>query len=72
MRRPGDRIELDALERVLPGLREKIRFVDAPLLTLSSSTLRQRISDGGHYRYYLRPQVYNYINKHHLYRCHSD
>lgn len=68
MRRPGDNIELDALERVFPGIQAKLLFVDAPQFDISSSTLRQRIADGGHYRYYLHPQVYEYIQQNHLYR----
>jgi nicotinate-nucleotide adenylyltransferase len=68
MRRPGDSIELDALERVFPNIRAKVRFVDAPQLEIASSTIRQRIVRGGHYCYYLPPQVYDYINQNHLYR----
>ncbi len=68
MRRPGDSVEFDALERVFPALRAKLLLVNAPQLDISSSTLRQRISDGGHYRYYLHPQVYDYIHQNHLYR----
>jgi nicotinate-nucleotide adenylyltransferase len=68
MRRPGDTLELDALEHHLPGLTEKIRFVDAPQLDISSSAIRSRISGGGHYRYYLQPDVYDYIEQQKLYR----
>ena len=68
MRRPGDSIELEALERRLPGLGEKIRFVDAPQLDISSSTIRTRVAGGGHYRYYLPPGVYEYIERERLYR----
>ncbi len=68
MRRPGDSIQLDTLERSLPGLGEKIRFVDAPQLEISSSTIRNRIAEGGHYRYYLQPDVYEYIEQEKLYR----
>jgi len=68
MRRPGDSIELDALERVFPHIRDKLLFINAPQFDISSSTLRQRIADAGHYRYYLHPQVYDYIQQNHLYR----
>ncbi|MCS6993894.1 MAG: nicotinate-nucleotide adenylyltransferase [Anaerolineales bacterium] len=68
MRRPDDRIELETLERLFPGISSKIRFVDAPRLDISSSLIRQRIAGGGHYRYYLPPGVYDYIQKNHLYR----
>ncbi len=68
MRRPGDSIELDTLDSILPGLGGKIRFVDAPRLEISSSTIRQRIASGGHFRYYLPASVYDYIQQNHLYR----
>lgn len=68
MRRLGDDIQLDALEEKLPGIREKVRFVNAPQLEISSSELRRRIAAGEHYRHYLSPDVYRYIEEHHLYR----
>ncbi|GAB4492473.1 MAG: nicotinate-nucleotide adenylyltransferase [Anaerolineales bacterium] len=68
MRRPGDNIELDALEQIFPSIHDKLRFIHAPQFDISSSLLRQRIAGGGHYRYYLHPQVYDYIQQNHLYR----
>lgn len=68
MRRPGQTADLDALEAILPGLRDKIRWVDAPLLEIASSTIRARIRRGGHFRYYLPPAVFDYIQSHNLYR----
>lgn len=68
MRRPGDRIELETLERLFPGIHAKVQFVEAPQLDISSSLIRQRIAGGGHYRYYLPPGVYDYIQQNLLYR----
>lgn len=68
MRRPGDNIELDALEQVFRNICDKLLFIDAPQFDISSSILRQRIVDGGHYRHYLHPLVYDYIQQNHLYR----
>lgn len=68
MRRPGDAIDQDALEEKLPGLGQKIRFVNAPQLDISSSDIRRRIAAREHYRHYLHPDVYTYIEKHQLYR----
>jgi nicotinate-nucleotide adenylyltransferase len=67
MRRPGDSVDLSALERVLPGIQAKIRYVDAPLLEISSREIRQRITHGGHFRYYLPEPVYKYIVQQKLY-----
>jgi nicotinate-nucleotide adenylyltransferase len=68
MRRPGDAIRLDVLEEKLPGLSQKVRFVDAPQLEISSAEIRRRIAAGEHYRYYLHPDVYQYIEANRLYR----
>ncbi|HEX9597081.1 MAG TPA: nicotinate-nucleotide adenylyltransferase [Anaerolineales bacterium] len=68
MRRPGTRIDLDDLEQALPGLTAKLEFVDAPLLEISSSEIRERVRDGGHYRFYLPGAVYQVINERGLYK----
>lgn len=68
MRRPRSRIDLDDLERALPGLSARLEFVDAPLLEISSSEIRERIHDGGHYRFYLSGAVYEIIQKRGLYK----
>jgi nicotinate-nucleotide adenylyltransferase len=68
MRRPGDSADLAALESLLPGLRAKIRFVDAPLLEIASSEIRRRVAEGISVRYYLPPAVYEYIQKERLYQ----
>lgn len=68
MRRPMTRLRLDELEQALPGLGNKLEFVDAPLLEISSSEIRQRVGEGGHYRFYLPGAVYDLIGKRRLYK----
>ena len=68
MRRPRTRIDLDDLEKTLPGLSAKLEFVDAPLLEISSSEIRERIRDGGHYRFYLPGALYEIIRQRGLYK----
>ncbi len=68
MRRPGDAVDLAALEQQVPGVQTKVRFVDAPLLEIASSEIRRRIRLGQPFRYYLPPSVYDYILKERLYR----
>jgi nicotinate-nucleotide adenylyltransferase len=46
LRRPGDAIDLPALERALPGLAAKVEFVQAPPLTLASHEIRRRAAEG--------------------------
>lgn len=68
MRRPGDSIDLSALERQIPGIGAKTIFLEAFLQDLSSSEIRRRIREGKPYRYYLPSAVYQYIQQHQLYR----
>jgi len=68
MRRPGDAIDLAALEAHLPGLASRVVFIDAPLLEISSREIRRRVAEGLPFRYYLLPSVYEYIVRHGLYR----
>ncbi|NOY97895.1 MAG: nicotinate (nicotinamide) nucleotide adenylyltransferase [Chloroflexi bacterium] len=68
MRRPGDSIDLTALEAALPGITSKIRFVDTPLLEISSREIRRRAAAGLPIRYYLPPDVYAYIQESRIYR----
>jgi nicotinate-nucleotide adenylyltransferase len=67
MRRPGELVQLDALEAALPGISQKICYVDTPLLQISSREIRRRIAEGLEFRYFLPPAVYDYIQSHHLY-----
>jgi nicotinate-nucleotide adenylyltransferase len=67
MRRPGERTNLEALERELPGISSKVHYVDAPLLEIASREIRDRAAAGKPFRYYLPESVYEYIEKHHLY-----
>lgn len=50
-RRPGSRSDHAAVFDFLPALRERLRWIDAPLIDLSSSELRARLVDGRSVRY---------------------
>ncbi|MGB8253697.1 MAG: nicotinate-nucleotide adenylyltransferase [Anaerolineaceae bacterium] len=69
LRRPGHVIDMPKLERVLPGITAKVRFIDSALIDISSTQLRQAIADGKPFRYSLPPDVYRYIIQTGLYRC---
>jgi len=71
MRRPGDSVDLSALEASLPGISGKAAFVDAPLLEISSREIRHRAETGRAFRHYLLAGVYEYIRAHHLYTAAS-
>ncbi len=68
MHRPGDSIDLPALEKMIPGLSAKVRYVDAPLIDIAAHEIRLRVAADRPFRYYLPPPVYDYIVVHKLYR----
>ncbi len=67
MRRPGARFDLARLEESLPGVTRKILNIDAPLLEISSSEIRQRIAAGRPFLHYLPVGVYFLIREQRLY-----
>ena len=68
MRRPGDTVDLSAVERRLPGVSAKVRVMRAPLLEISSREIRRRVAEQRPYRYYLPLPVYLLIREWGLYR----
>jgi nicotinate-nucleotide adenylyltransferase len=60
-RRPGTGVELDALERDLPGLRARVCWVEIPLLEISSTDLRARVRQGRPISFFLPPAVEAYV-----------
>jgi nicotinate-nucleotide adenylyltransferase len=69
MRRPGvDPPDLTALERDLPGLSDRVEWVNAPLIDIAASDLARRLANGRSVRYQLPDAVLAYIKQHGLYR----
>ena len=68
MRRPGAIIDFAILDEKVPGLREKVRFVSAPLIDISASDIRCRVAQGAPIRYFVPPDVYRIIIERGLYR----
>jgi nicotinate-nucleotide adenylyltransferase len=68
LRRPGDSIDLAALEKTIPGVTAKVRYVDAPQIDIASHEIRARIAEGRPFRYFLSPAVLAYIEEQALYR----
>jgi nicotinate-nucleotide adenylyltransferase len=68
MVRPGVDIDLADLERQTPGLRAKVKYINAPLIGISASEIRQRVVHGLPYRYLVPPGVYNIIHERGIYR----
>lgn len=69
MRRVINNDSLVELERVFPGIEQKVFFLKAPRFDISSREIRQRVAQGMPFRYFLPPPVYQYILRTGLYRA---
>lgn len=65
--RPPYAYDLAPLERLLPGVTERVLYLPIPLLDIAASDLRRRIQEGRSIRYYVPPAVADYIYAHQLY-----
>jgi nicotinate-nucleotide adenylyltransferase len=63
MRRPQDGVDMDELEKVVPGVKGKVHFFSSPQVEISAAEIRKRISNGRPYQHFLSPQVYDLICK---------
>jgi nicotinate-nucleotide adenylyltransferase len=68
MRRSDTDLSIENVEAEIPGIRQKLKFIQVPLIDVSSSQLRQQISSGGGCADGLDPDVYKIIQRHELYR----
>ncbi|MFW6135900.1 MAG: nicotinate-nucleotide adenylyltransferase [Chloroflexota bacterium] len=68
MRRPGWEADVASLEARLPGIRERLTWLDAPHLEISGTDLRRRVRDGLPIRYLVPHPVLGYVREHGLYR----
>jgi nicotinate-nucleotide adenylyltransferase len=67
MPRPGYTPDLEALAQAMPGIRERLIWLDTPCLNIAASELRRRMREGLPIRYLVPPPVEAYIRKHRLY-----
>ena len=67
MRRPEDHLDLAPLEQAFPGIIDKIRFVEAPLLEIASSQIRRRVREGRPFIFYLPERVREVIAERRIY-----
>ncbi len=61
MDRPGSETNMDELQLSIPELREKVKWIEAPLLEISSRRIRKKILNGEPVKYYLPDEVYEII-----------
>lgn len=68
LRRPDDQVDIVELEKKLPGVTNKIRWIDSPQFGISASTIRKKVALDQAYRYYLLPAIYKIIQQERLYK----
>jgi len=68
MVRPGVEFDLADLEQKIPGVSAKVHFIQAPLIGISASEIRQRVANHLPFRYLVPLQVYKIIQERGLYR----
>ena len=65
--RPGYQPDLGALEEKLPGLSNRMDWVEMPVLGFEASTIRERVHAGRSIRYQVTDTVREYIETNRLY-----
>ena len=65
--RPGAVLSLQSLESAIPGISQRVIFVDVPQIDISATQIRQRVAQGASIRYIIPETVERYILEHKLY-----
>ena len=71
--RPGwPRPNLKTLEKALPGISRRLVFLEGPQIDISSTAIRQLVSEGKEIGNLVPAPVAEYIRKHNLYTKHQE
>ena len=66
--RPGYRPDTVALSQVIPGLTDRLNWVETPQIAFAASDIRARVRAGRSIRYQVPDDVRRYIRDHRLYQ----
>ncbi len=68
MKRRGEEINIEKVEQEIPGIHEKLQFIDTPGIEIAGCDIRKRVTEGRQFRYLVPEKVHVYIINHKLYR----
>jgi nicotinate-nucleotide adenylyltransferase len=68
LQRPGTDTDLTELNKQVPGVAQRVKWIDAPQLEIASSDIQHRIHEGHSVRYRLPPAVIEIIEREGLYK----
>ncbi len=68
VRRPGSSVDMTLLRAELPGIESALDWVEGPLIGISATDLRRRVSEGRSIRYRVPEAVRQYIEANRLYK----
>jgi len=68
LRRPGERIDLNSLNLLIPGILEKIIFIDSQRVKVSATDIRNRIYNDEPYKHLIPKSVNEIITARDLYK----
>lgn len=66
-RASADRLDRGWVARTLPGMEDRVAFLEGPLLPISGTAIRARVAAGRSLRYLVPDAVARYIREHRLY-----
>ena len=67
VKRPGYEVDIEELDRLLPGIASRVRFINSPLIDVASCDIRRRVREGLSIKYQVPEVVEKYIYEHGLY-----
>lgn len=70
--RPGFEVRVETIEAAVPATKGRIKLVPVPLIGISSSDIRDRVSQDKPFRYQVPPLVADFILEHGLYKNDTD